>query len=203
MKHNPDIFYRSSCHDMPFEDYLLLGGGCDINPAIYGEKDFGMSQSPNTHRDHANIQAINDYVAMGKPIFGICRGFQLLDAVFGGKLIQHTTGHPNGVTVNTADIPDVISGNKIDACRNCHHQVVDVDHTKGTIIGWANYPMRAYFGLGSGEWEVRNMVPEIMYWPEKKALAVQFHPEWQGSNHKMNIHLRGLIKELLGLENVL
>lgn len=199
MQHSPNIFYKSSCTDRTFDNYLLLGGGTDINPNIYGEEDFGYCQYSNNSRDKSNIKAIEKAVAEGKPIFGICRGFQLLDAVFGGKLIQHTVGHPRGVTVLISE-DQKLPETSIDNCSNCHHQVVDIHHTKGKVIGWSTYKYKAFF---ANKAEILDHVPQIIYWPDKKALAVQFHPEWQGSDHPMNKYLRGLIKETLGLENVL
>lgn len=203
MRHNPSIFYDSSCTDVAFNDYLLLGGGTDISPNIYGQEDFGFCQRPDTYRDKHNIAAINKYVEMGKPIFGICRGFQLLDAVFGGQLIQHTVGHSSLVPVEVLTEVDGNHATGFDNCRSCHHQVVDSDHTKGKMIGWSDYYYKAYFGLSDEDTRERYIVPQVIYWPKKKALAVQFHPEWHHEDHKMNVYLRGLIKELLGLENVL
>lgn len=205
MKHNPDAFYGNSCNDVEFNDYLLLGGGTDISPALYGETDFGLTQSPDTWRDRGNMASINDYVNRGKPIFGVCRGLQILDAAFGGKLIQHTSGHPHGVTVTTLTNYPNDEGNSedFDNCKNCHHQVVDIFETKGIVIGFSSYQYKAFFGLDSKQHKIRDVVPQIVYWPNKKALAVQFHPEWHNRSHKMNEYLRGLIKELLGLENVL
>lgn len=197
MKHTPNIFYQSSCTDKEFDDYLLLGGGTDINPKIYGQEPLSYTQIPNNARDVRNIASINKAVEEGKPIFGICRGFQLLDAVFGGQLIQHTVGHPNGVAVLAKDKYGLAV---IRDCHNCHHQVVDIHQTKGEVLGKSVYKYKAYFGDSV---EVMDTVPQILYWPEKKALAVQFHPEWQNEQHSMNVHLRGLIKDLLGLENVL
>lgn len=194
MKHNAQSFYTLSCQDKEFDDYLLLGGGTDISTRIYNEEAMPQTQYPNLARDTRNIEAINRAVAAGKPIFGICRGQQLLDAVFGGKLIQHTVGHPNGVKVHTED------GVIFDDCHNCHHQVVDSKYTKGSVLGWSTHPFEAYFG---DKVEIRYVVPQIMYWPDKKALAVQFHPEWHNTDHPMNEHIRGLLKDLLGLENVL
>jgi|SRR5687768_3422689 len=208
MKHNPYEFYDSSCTDRGFDDYLLLGGGTDINPAIYGEKDHGYCQHPHKTRDTVNIKMINKYVEMGKPIFGICRGFQLLDAVFGGKLIQHTVGHTSYAKVyviNDESEPIPFGHPEVfmsyDNCRSCHHQMVDLDHTNGKLLGWSKYEVLC--SLPDGGVEGRNIVPQILYWPDKKALAVQFHPEWHKKDHPMNEHLRGLLKNLLGLENVL
>lgn len=198
MKHSQDVFYRSSCQDIEFDEYLLLGGGTDINPAIYNEVDHGFCQSPNNRRDAANIAAIDLAVKEGKPIFGICRGLQLLDAYFGGKLVQHTKGQRSNVEV-LVDVKGSVKA--IDDCSSCHHQMVDDTFTKGEILGYSENRLQAFFADGVTEY--RLTTPEIIYWPKYKALAVQFHPEWHGPRHEMNAHLRGLVKELLGLENVL
>ena len=200
MQHNPEIFYNSSCSDVRFDDYLLLGGGTDINPELYGEKNYGYCQSPNIIRDSRNMQAIEDYTDMGKPVIGICRGLQILDVFNGGKLIQHTVGHSSLVPVKLMGLDRKVL-EVIDNCRSCHHQVVNPNETNGEIIGYSKYKYNAV--LEGGVIEHRSVVPQIVYWPTQKHLAVQFHPEWQGELHPMNVYLRGLIKELLGLENVL
>lgn len=200
MKHNPTTFYRLSCEDREFDDYLLLGGGTDIDPNIYGEKACMYTQYPNKIRDIENIRAIKKAVKEGKPIFGVCRGLQLLDAVFGGKLIQHSVGHPSKAKVMVFKEKSLVK--EIDGCAECHHQVVDQNHTKGEVIAVSDYTYKAY-NHHVDRFEERSFVPEIVFWPEKKALAVQFHPEWHQWDHEMNVYLRDLIKDTLGLENVL
>jgi gamma-glutamyl-gamma-aminobutyrate hydrolase PuuD len=199
MKHNPGIFYDSSCQDVEFDDYLLLGGGTDINPIMYGQKSFGYCQSPDNRRDARNLSAIKRYTIEGKPVIGICRGLQILDAYNGGELIQHSVGHSSLVPVFVQEdgrLPDTL----IDNCRSCHHQVVDHTKTTGNILGYSNYQYRAFFP-DTTKW--LGMLPQIVYWPDRKHLGVQFHPEWHGENHSMNVYLRSLIKEFFDLENVL
>lgn len=69
-------------------DALLLCGGCDLDPCHYGEQIDG-SVNLEPQRDAAEMQLIKDFLSAGKPIFGICRGFQLLNVYFGGSLWQH------------------------------------------------------------------------------------------------------------------
>ena len=86
------------CGGEPFPEYcptyherydaLLLCGGCDIDPRYYGEEVNG-SVDLDPRRDAAEMQLISDFLAAGKPIFGICRGCQLLNVYFGGSLWQH------------------------------------------------------------------------------------------------------------------
>lgn len=69
-------------------DGLLLSGGVDINPFLYGQ-DFkeGMGVvSPE--RDECEIQVLREYLKTGKPILGICRGHQLINVYFKGTLFQ-------------------------------------------------------------------------------------------------------------------
>ena len=69
-------------------DGLILSGGGDVDPGRYGEENsacFGVDRE----RDEAEFRLIRAYLEAGKPILGICRGHQVLNAFFGGTLIQH------------------------------------------------------------------------------------------------------------------
>ena len=70
-------------------DGLLLPGGPDIDPALYGEKKEPACGEPNVHRDDLELRLLRIFLETGKPILGICRGMQLINVFFGGSLIQH------------------------------------------------------------------------------------------------------------------
>ena len=69
-------------------DGLLLCGGNDIDPKRYGEEING-AVNIDYERDEAEFALLKAYVEAGKPVFGICRGYQLMNAFFGGTLYQH------------------------------------------------------------------------------------------------------------------
>lgn len=71
---------------------LLLPGGGDLDPALYGQGPRG-SLPPDRLRDARELSLVKKFVAGGKPIFGVCRGLQLLNVFFGGTLIQDLPGH--------------------------------------------------------------------------------------------------------------
>ena len=73
-------------------DGLILAGGGDLDPALYGEKING-SKEIDKKRDVAELALCEKFVKQGKPILGICRGHQLLNVYFGGTLIQHIDSH--------------------------------------------------------------------------------------------------------------
>lgn len=76
------------CFDPSDYDGLLLPGGCDVNPLRYG-KDRIPQETVDDDLDALQFETLNRFLAAGRPVFGICRGHQLLNVAFGGTLIQH------------------------------------------------------------------------------------------------------------------
>lgn len=69
-------------------DGLLLPGGADIEPALYGREREEKCGKPNELRDKYEFLIYNAFVKTNKPILCICRGFQLLNVANGGTLYQ-------------------------------------------------------------------------------------------------------------------
>lgn len=69
-------------------DGLLLPGGADIEPTLYGRKREEKCGKPNELRDKNEFEIFNAFVKTDKPILGICRGFQLINIACGGTLHQ-------------------------------------------------------------------------------------------------------------------
>ncbi|EOT30054.1 gamma-glutamyl-gamma-aminobutyrate hydrolase family protein [Enterococcus saccharolyticus] len=69
-------------------DKLLLGGGHDVNPKLYGQEPHPYLEEINEKRDAFELRLIDEAIKQGKPIFGICRGMQLVNVAFGGTLHQ-------------------------------------------------------------------------------------------------------------------
>ena len=69
-------------------DGLVLQGGNDVAPQAYGESPLNPAWAGDRVRDLYEMELIDAFVAAGKPVFGVCRGFQLLNAHYGGTLLQ-------------------------------------------------------------------------------------------------------------------
>ena len=69
-------------------DGLLLTGGGDIAPELFGESPVNDTLEIDAIRDRAEIGLIHAFCAERKPIFGICRGVQILNVACGGDLWQ-------------------------------------------------------------------------------------------------------------------
>jgi putative glutamine amidotransferase len=73
-------------------DGLLLPGGADLDPALYGEAPH-PSVAVERPRDDLELAAWSAARERGLPIFGVCRGFQAINVFSGGRLVQHLEGH--------------------------------------------------------------------------------------------------------------
>src|SRR4249919_2613721 len=67
-------------------DALLLTGGLDVDPSLYGEAPHATTEVDAT-RDRFEIPLSRDAVARDVPVFAICRGVQVLNVSAGGTLI--------------------------------------------------------------------------------------------------------------------
>lgn len=67
---------------------LLLSGGGDISPALYGHSPLADTLHTDPRRDAFEFALTRAFLAQNKPILGICRGAQVLNCVLGGTLYQ-------------------------------------------------------------------------------------------------------------------
>lgn len=70
-------------------DGLLLAGGADLDPAIYGAEREPYTDGIRADRDAGEVALLLAATQADLPLLGICRGMQLMCAVAGGSLIQH------------------------------------------------------------------------------------------------------------------
>jgi putative glutamine amidotransferase len=70
-------------------DGLVLSGGGDIDPAVYGAARDPASGPANQSRDRAELALARRALDAGVPVLGICRGLQVINVALGGTLHQH------------------------------------------------------------------------------------------------------------------
>jgi putative glutamine amidotransferase len=69
-------------------DGLLLPGGADVDPTFFGEEPEWKVGGADYKMDRFEIGVIRAFYKAGKPIFGICRGIQVLNIALGGTVYQ-------------------------------------------------------------------------------------------------------------------
>lgn len=159
-------------------DGLLLTGGHDIDPALYGQAPLPQCGVLCPARDKMEVYLLRAALAADKPVLGICRGIQLLNAVLGGTLYQDLpTQHPSDVThvmtppydraVHTVEIlpgtllADLFGAGTL-AVNSYHHQAVD----------------KAAPGLQVMAQAPDGLVEAVRLPGKAFVVAVQWHPEF-------------------------
>ena len=86
-------------------DGLLLSGGGDVDPSVYGEEN-RYSAGIDTQRDLSETLLLRAFMKLKKPVLGICRGVQMINAALGGALYQDIAAEvPGALTHPRGDIP--------------------------------------------------------------------------------------------------
>lgn len=120
---------------MPWEDrvdcdLLVLPGGKDLSPSTYGEVPGYTTGDGDVFKEYFFKEKLKLYVESKTPIFGVCLGFQALNAYFGGKLIQDLPFHEQSSSrwATAHEIyqkldfkEDVVKASKLNFKVNSHH----------------------------------------------------------------------------------
>ena len=159
-------------------DGFLLTGGHDIDPQIYGEKKTELCGEISQERDEMEQYLIENILKLDKPILGICRGLQILNAVLGGTLYQDLTKqHPS----------DVIHHQSPPYDRPVHEVSIQQDSPLHRLLETDILPVNSYHHQG-----IHSLAPELepmarasdgliesVRLPEADFIwAVQWHPEF-------------------------
>ena len=148
-------------------DGLILCGGVDVDPAYYGREIAGAEEIDRV-RDEAELALVKSFLAYKKPIFGICRGTQVLNVALGGKLLQHIEGHRAPVRGEAAFHPArAVEGSVL-------FDLYDRDFTVNT------YHHQAVLSLGNGLVATAHAADGVIEGIEHTSLpifGVQWHPE--------------------------
>lgn len=154
-------------------DGLLLPGGGDMDPKFYGQERIPACGEPNLLRDAAEPLLLRAFLAADKPVLGICRGIQVMNAVLGGDLYQDIkpfehlphNGHwakVHTVTVRRGTLLSRILGQDTVLVNSQHHQAVD----------------RVAPGFTLAALSEDGIVEAIEKPDAGFCLGVQWHPEW-------------------------
>ena len=180
-------------------DGLALMGGTDIAPAVYGEDLIGKWQG-DPERDRYELKILDWFVQNDYPVFGTCRGFQLMNVYFGGTLYQDLptqyvsdTVHANielydlnlhNIRLESSELFD-----QLGVCRNStlvnslHHQCVK-DLGKGlSPLAWSEDGLIEAFYLTKVS--------------KGKVMGVQWHPEFFLHSDELMIDDRVIIEHFL------
>lgn len=153
-------------------DGLILTGGLDIHPRFYGECELHPeTEATEERRDAHELALARAAVARDLPVFGICRGLQLLNVALGGTLHQHLPNHRQEPhTSETAHPLRLAPGSRLSRILgdadmlavNSHHHQAACSGAPGLLVSARD----------------EDGVVEALEKPDARfVLAVQWHPE--------------------------
>ncbi len=158
-------------------DGLLITGGVDVDPSWYGEKDCHSGSEIHPRRDRVEIFLARKARERRMPVFGICRGIQVMNVAYGGSLYQDlslrpgTGGHKSGkpyvyldheVRVISGTHLAQLAGKATVGVNSSHHQLLNRVAPGFTVSAFA----------GDGVIEAIEKINQDEY-----LLGVQWHPE--------------------------
>ncbi|WP_296112982.1 gamma-glutamyl-gamma-aminobutyrate hydrolase family protein [uncultured Limosilactobacillus sp.] len=91
----PTVAAESAPDYVHLFDGLLLLGGFDVDPTFFGEEPHYELGETFRKRDLFEIALLKATIEAGKPVMGICRGLQLINAGLGGTLYQDLSEDPS------------------------------------------------------------------------------------------------------------
>jgi len=155
-------------------DGLLLAGGNDLDPALYGAERHPETRGVVERRDRAELALLEAALARDLPVLAVCRGSQVLNVLRGGDLVQH--------------LPDELGHE-----RHRHTPGVFADHgvelepgTRVAAVLGERAPVKSHHHQGFGRIgeglrvaaRADDGIPEAVEDPERRfAVGVLWHPE--------------------------
>jgi putative glutamine amidotransferase len=186
--------------DVPVEvaldrlDGIVLTGGGDVAPELYGAQPAAESGGVDIERDHAELALVAEAASLGLPVLAVCRGIQLVNVARGGTLVQHlpaVTSEPHLVVDRRTELVHSVRIDPDSSLRNIvgpddlgvnslHHQAVD----------------RVGRGLVAVAWAEDGTV-EGLEDRDRRIIGVQWHPEQLPDQPRQRLLFAWLVEQAL------
>lgn len=149
-------------------DGLILSGGGDLSPKMFGEEPVEASYGISEIRDAFETALVQDAIERSIPVLAICRGLQIINVIHGGTLHMDIPGHwqsePSNQVTHSVELVEgsalaELVGSQSMMVNSYHHQAIKELGTGLTPVAFAGDLVEAYVA------------------DDADILAVQWHPE--------------------------
>ena len=158
-------------------DGVVFSGGIDIDPSAYGADRHPKTDPAQEHRDAGELALLERALARDVPTLAICRGFQLLNVLRGGDLVQHLPesvgheGHREELGRFSEHPVEVKDGTRLSSILGPKHDGVQSSHHQGVS--------RVGAGLVETAWAEDGTLEGLEDPDRRFAVAVLWHPEME------------------------
>jgi putative glutamine amidotransferase len=168
---------------------LLTGSPSNVEPGRYGEEDAPDSEGPfDPARDTMTTDLIKAMLDLGKPVLGVCRGFQEINVAFGGTLRRDTSRNPR-LLAHHAPADATLD----DMFAHEHEVSLTPGGMLSQALGRDNLRVNSVHFQGAGRLgeglTVEALAPDGVVEAvsarvgDAPVLAVQWHPEWKTADN--------------------
>ncbi|KUJ77292.1 gamma-glutamyl-gamma-aminobutyrate hydrolase family protein [Ruegeria profundi] len=161
----------ASAIDLDAVDGVVIGGGDDISPMLYGGKISARARL-DTDRDEMEKRIVLEAAAANIPVLGICRGSQMLNVALGGTLHQDAySAFPSRFykTILPRKAVEIDEGTRLGQILQTSTLSVNALHTQAVEKLGEN--------IGVAARDDGGMVQAIERMADPFAIGVQWHPE--------------------------
>jgi putative glutamine amidotransferase len=163
-------------------DGLMLTGGGDVDPALYGEVANTTFQAAEDGRDAFEMALSRAAVAKGIPFLAICRGMQVLNVAMGGTLVQDIPSEVTGALEHSLPEPRFAIAHEVWVSRGSQLSAMLADHMEdGETVHVNSRHHQAVKDAAKG-FEITATSPDGVAEAMERTdlpfcVAVQWHPE--------------------------
>lgn len=180
-------------------DGLMLTGGGDVDPMIYGEEAHGTFQAAEAGRDEFEIALSRAAVASGIPLLAICRGMQVLNVAMGGTLVQDIPSQIVGALDHSVPEPRHHIAHEVWISKDSKLSTLLADHMEDGETCHVNSRHHQAVKQAAKDFEVTATSPDGVIEAMEKAdapycIAVQWHPENFWRTGEFRELFEGLVK---------
>lgn len=163
-------------------DGLVLTGGGDVDPSLYGEAPHPTFESAEPGRDDFEISLVRAAMKADLPCLAICRGMQVLNVALGGSLIQDIPDQVPGALTHSVREPRYAIAHEVWVTRDSRTFDLLRDHIEDGEVCQVNSRHHQAVQRAADGFEVTATAPdgviEAMERPASSfCVAVQWHPE--------------------------
>jgi putative glutamine amidotransferase len=179
-------------------DGLLLTGGEDVDPRIYGRSDVHPTVKTDDERDAFEIPLARAALARGVPVLAICRGMQLLNVAAGGTLYQDLPSeHPSDVVHRLKEPKDAIAHDVSIEPNSVLHQLLRDLLDDQVSLGVNSRHHQAVKDIAPGFLATARASDGIVEAMERRdhrfCVSVQWHPENFWPSDRFGALFRGFV----------
>lgn len=163
-------------------DGIFLCGGLDVDPSNYNGHRHPLTGRTDLDRDRTELQLVKWAMVDEKPVFGVCRGIQIINVASGGTLYQDITN----------EVPDTMKHDYFPVQGRyprdllIHSIQVDEESTLGRMLGVRSAKVNSMHhqsienlgaGLAPTAWAPDGVIEAVESQGEHYMMGVQWHPE--------------------------